>query len=307
MKKGLLITGITVLLAGVAAASLQLYANHLVRKHVEEYAGTLEPNLSLEADKCRYNLLRRSAHIEGIVLRSNMAPTEEFDTISVDEVIIYSYDTENPTPHYAHMEMRGMAIPVSLTEEVLAEAEQIGFARRELTDLKIDAQSIYRFDPATKQFVGHKNDLQLRGLAGIKSRFHLANIDLAFFGQQDPRQMNPFVMIAALGNIQLVSMELDLEIGDLTSRVFEGMARRNSIPVEDLKEQFSDLVSASLQNSPEVSAEMTEIIQDFIKDPGDMRFTFSPERPVSVMEVFELSQQGGELLAETLNLKVEKL
>jgi hypothetical protein len=197
-----------------------------------------------------------------------------------------------------------MHLPLPLTEQMLLEVEQVGFSREELTNLKIDAQQVYRFDPETRQLIVHQNDLQFRGLAGFKSKFHLSNIELSFFQLQDPQKMNPFTLIADLGNIQMISMELFLEVGALTNRVYEGLSKKNSIPVSDLKKQVAALAGSVLQENPKITDEVAKKILDFLKTPGDVRVTLDPEKPVSVLEVLALSKNI-DLLMETLNVGIE--
>jgi len=306
MKKSLIVFGVVAFVACSAAVSAQVYANHVIRKQVEEYSGNLPAGFELNAEKIRYSLIGRRAHISGISIENQTFSPSAFDRIKIDEVVVYRYDIENSMPHFAHLDINGIAVPDALVREMLPKVELIGLSRAEIEDLKVDAQSQYRFDPAGKEFISDRNDMQIRGLAGFKLKFHLVNIDLAIFQQQAATEMNPFMLIAAIGNIRMVSADMLLEVGALTNKVFEGLAKNSSISVEDLKEKISSKVSAAMKDNPGISGEMGGNILDFIKEPGDMKVTLSPEKPVSVLEVLSMSERG-DLLAQALNIRIEKL
>lgn len=306
MKKSVLIGLAVALIICLAAISAQVYANHVIRKQVEEYIADLPPDVLLEIEKARYSLIGKRARISGISFQSSALSQEGLDTIRIDDVLIYRYDTENTPPHFAHMEFNGITIPGAFTDGALLEMERMGLSGDGTKDLKIDAQSRYRFDPDRREFVASRNDVQIRGLAGAQLKFHLDDIDPALFQQQADSEINPFMLIAAIGKVRLVSADIFLEVGTLTDRIFQGLAEKRSIPVENLKEQLASIVSAEIEAAPGVSEETGRTILDFIREPGDVRITLAPEKPLSVMEALNLSEQQ-DLLIKALNIRIRKL
>jgi hypothetical protein len=306
MKRTILIAGAAVLAACLAAYSAQVYANHVIRKQVEEYSASLLPDVEMTVEKCRYSLIGRSAHFYGVSIVDKALVEEGFDRINMDEVVVYRYDTENMTPNFADLIIKGIAIPDSFAREIRSGLEQIGLSAGETSDLKIDFQSRYHFDPVGKELKADRNDMQIRGLAGFKLKFHLVNIDPALFRQQPGAEVSPFILIAAIGNIRLVSADMFLEIGELADKVFDGLARKNSISVAQLKEKTISRIEAGIRENPGISAAMGERVLDFIREPGDMKITLSPGKPVSVLEVLSMSEHG-DLLARELNVRIEKL
>ena len=305
MRKSVLIGLAVVLIICLAAISAQVYANHVIRKQIEKYIADLPPDVSLDVEKARYSLIERRARISGVSFRSSALSGEGLDVIRIDEVVIHRYDTKNTPPHFAHMEFNSITIPGAFSDGVLLEMERMGLSGDGTKDLKIDAQSSYRFDPDQREFVADRNNLQIRGLAGAQLGFHLDNIDPALFQQQADSGMNPFLLIASIGKVRLVRAEVFLEIGTLADRIFQGLAEKRSLPVEDLKKQLVSIISAEIKDAPGISEETGKTILDFIREPGDMRITFTPEKPVSVMEALGMSKQQ-ELLIETLNIRIQK-
>jgi hypothetical protein len=308
MKRAVIISVIVAALGVGGFAAVQLYANNLVRNSLDQYVEEMGPAASMNYGRVHYDLFRRQAIIRDIRINSSEAAGGGTDTLNIGELAVMEYDHENRIPHRFHARASGMTIPLDFEEQALADLEAMGFARQDVEQLHMTSEILYGYAGENGELTLEKYTLDIRGWMAFSAAATLVGVDLeklAALAGEDPEKANPLALLAVLGNIQLVSASLDMEVATLAERLIEGVAWKEGVEAELFREETALAAERKMAQDPGMPPELASFITEFIRRPGNVRMGISPGEPVSAIELFTLSESG-EAIMERLGVDLVK-
>ena len=275
----LLVLGVIIVLAAIAAVGLKFWAASKAEDEVAKVAETMRAQgfMDMAYDDVGFSLMGMNVVIDNVRLN---APTG--GTYNVDRIVVRDFDLLNDVPEHMTLEFKDLSVPV---DERNFGPEWESFRDMGYETLTGDMVIDYRVDRAN-------NRIQLKEFSFDVA--DMGRLTLSFtLGQINPDNVLAYMMDPSA--ITVESVELAYTDASLVQRSLEQAARDQSVSPDELRAQ-------ALASMDEVAAEartvgsargmaVMQALQEFIKNPQRIRLTARPAQPVSVGSLMAAGNQ----------------
>lgn len=216
-------------------------------------------------------------------------------TITVEKAFLTNFDRENEIPAHATLKLIGVKTSGD-NAELNERLKELGYEKLPLADVT----GSYTCNHQKRTLDVKELGVKMEGIGSYVLKAQLDNLVL------DKENVNSGALL--LGSMAITVKQASCTFIDdgLMARLFDAEAKRQGIPLEDLKKQLNDTAAqnmAMLGDSPQVK-EITAAVQTFIKNPQRITILIRPKQPVSVGQLIQLGNNPAELLS-TLGIQVK--
>ena len=285
MKK--IIPGLLIAAAITAggAYGAQMYANKEVAKEVAESIAKVSEVMTVTYGKARADIFKKTAYIEDVTI----TPLEEgAEPSHIDTIEVIDVDMEHDFPTFMRMNFKGMDFDIDTLGERAEVMRSMGYEK-----LKSDVEIDYRYDVEAKElFVNNiTNRTPTFGTVGVK--LHLSNIDLT---------AGFMSLLMTFPTINIHSAELSYVDDSFLPRLMKVLASNTGASDDEMKQQLLATFDAEIEAATDdVAREAFTATRNFFEDPKRITLSVSPEKPVQLME---LQQVTKEEIPKLLNVRV---
>jgi hypothetical protein len=293
------LVGVLLVLGVVAYLGLKLYIENDARKRIHLWANQSAKFAGLSYQSLEVGLFTRTIQVGQVSLQIK----DTDSPISIDRLILYSFDIENEIPSFMHVQMKGIHIGQgnSFMKGVLPLLAQIGYA-----EINADVTYAYRYDPVKKDLEIQNILIRVADAGQLQMTAQVNSLDLALV-KSVPN--NPLMLISLVPAVAISGISLNFEDDSLTRRLIQLGARQS----DQTEEQFVSGISLQLnqeiqkQKQP-AGIERLQAIENFIKNPGVIEMVVSPRQPIPLMRfvMMENAEQLIDLLNITINYQAIK-
>jgi hypothetical protein len=293
------LVGVLLVLGVVAYLGLKLYIENDARKRIHLWANQSAKFAGLSYQSLEVGLFTRTIQVGQVSLQIK----DTDSPISIDRLILYSFDIENEIPSFMHVQMKGIHIGQgnSFTKGVSPLLAQIGYA-----EINADVTYAYRYDPVKKDLEIQNILIRVADAGQLQMTAQVNSLDLALV-KSVPN--NPLMLISLVPAVAISGISLNFEDDSLTRRLIQLGARQS----DQTEEQFVSGISLQLnheiqkQKQP-AGTERLQAIENFIKNPGVIEMVVSPRQPIPLMRfvMMENAEQLIDLLNITINYQAIK-
>jgi|GEM_PF-2514433 len=198
--------------------------------------------------------------------------------VAVDRLILHTFDIKNEMPSFMHVEIQGIHISRdnSLMKGISPVLTQLGYA-----DISADVEYAYIYEPLKKDLEIQQLRVSISDMGKVEISARINNLDLATLKAVPD---NPLSLIALIPAVAISGIILDYQDNSFVPRLLELGARQSG----QRSEQFISVITGQLnseiqrQNQPAVK-DMLLTFQKFLVNPGHIKVTVSPVRPVPLL------------------------
>lgn len=285
---------VPLILAVVIYLGLKIYVEKEAEAHIRQWAeqtGMLE---EFSYDRLDVGLVDRTAQVSRVSFRIRNTNS----LITVDRLILHTFDINHEIPSFMHVEMKGIHIgrSHSFLKGATALLNQLGYG-----DITADLEYAYRLDPIKKNLEIEKIDILISDAGRLQLTVRLNNLDPAVV---QSAANNPFMLISVVSAVAISGMTAHYEDHTLTGRLLHWGARQSGQSEDQFLEGIVYQLNQELQKQQQsVAKERLKAMMQFIQKPGIIELAISPSEPIPMMRL--VMTEGIEQWIDLLNISVK--
>jgi hypothetical protein len=275
---------IAVLLAG--HAGIKSLANRIAKEKLNEAIKAIAFYADLSYEKVSVDLFGFNAHIKNIII----TPVDSLDTITIEELIIYTMDGNNEIPQFMHIILQG--IHTESEGNIESYLRRLGYDEKIKMDMELD----YRYHELEREL--HLNHLSYgsNSIGTINLNYHISNFDLDFERLLTASPPFPDILIHRA--------ELSFQDTSLVSHFLQKKAAEEKKEIAEVVQEITDAIDGLIADTDgALKKESLEALKNFVKIPEQIFIFIDPKEPISLDRVLNIKNLDEAL--SLLNAKVK--
>jgi hypothetical protein len=288
-----IMAGALLVLSASAYLGLKYYIEKDARIRIQAWANQTAGISSLSYQSLEVGLFSKTVQVSQVSLQIK----DKDSPVSIDKLILYSFDIKNEIPSFMHVGIQGIHISRSnsLMQGVAPILAQLGYS-----DIDADLEYAYRYDPVNKDLEIQQVRIRVSDMGQIEVTARLKNLDLAVV-KSVPN--NPLTLIAMLPAVAISGIALNYQDDSMTRRLVQLGARQSGQSEDQFVSGIINQLSLEIQNQKVPSArDRLQAVQNFLKNPGVIDVAISPLQPVPLMRF--VMMKNTEQLVDLLNISI---
>ncbi len=269
----------------------KIYINKKVSEKIDKKIEEIKPYADVSYRSVDYSLLRNQLTISGIkvLYAGSRYP------VTINRVVISDFDREHDFPLFALVKVKGITFYVnSLPEEDRLILKALGYGDR----MSADFSSSYRYDMEKRKLTISDLTYHLKDIGTLSLKFNFGNV------RPVREEEVLYFLLDGWGEISIYNGEISYSDEGLFNRVITLIAAERHISQDQVKAALIKQIKNELNGDP-VSEMLAKAFVDFILDPGTLKITVNPEKPVTIAEI--IAEDSVDNILQRLNLKVENV
>jgi hypothetical protein len=292
-KRIAILAGILLVLSASAYLGLKYYIENEARSSIQHWANQTAGISGLSYQSLEVGLFSKTVQISQVSLQIK----DTDSPVSIDELILYAFDSKNETPSFMHVGIQGIHISRSnsFMKGVAPVLAQLGYS-----DIEADVEYAYRYDPIKKDLEIQKILIRVSDMGKLEVTVRLNNLDLAVV-KSIPN--NPITLIAMFPAVAISGITMNYQDNSLTRRFVQLGARQTGQGEDQFVSGIINQLSLAIQKQKQPAArDGLQTVQNFIKNPGVIEVAISPPQPVPLMRF--VMMENTEQLVDLLNISI---
>ena len=266
--------GILLVLCVGTYLGLKFYIENDARGRIQDWANQTGRISKISFQSLEVGLFSKTIQVSQVSVQIKDANSP----VTIDRLVLYSFDTKNEIPSFMHVEIQGIHIPRdnSLMKGISPVLAQLGYA-----DIAADVEYAYFYEPIKKDLEIRKLRFSIPDMGIVEVSAKINNLDLAALKAVPD---NPLSLIALVPAVAISGIMLDYEDNSLVKRLIELGARQSGQRSEQLISTLTQQLNTEIQNQNQpATRDMLLAFQNFLLNPGRIKVAVSPALPVPLL------------------------
>ncbi len=252
-------------------AGAQLYVSHRATQEVDKAISSVSEFVDIDYKKVNSSLLGGGTHVKGVTISPVKSGGE---TYSVDEVVVYDYDSAGDIPTSLKMAVNGLAVDVADLGKNAAPLKEFGYGET----LSVNFATEYEYEVEEKEIRLKTFEVGADEVGDLDLSVYVSNVSL------DPAAIAS--MPFSLFGMVLHEAEINYKDDSLVTRMFDTAAAANGASVDEFKREAiaslkEDLASGEQGLTEDIVKEMTA----FINNPEVFSVSINPNEPIPLSTI----------------------
>lgn len=280
-------TGLGVLAGGAIALVFggQAVVSHVAAKEIDQAIEEVSPFVNVEYKNVTTSFLKKGTQVNDVVI----TPVDSGESINVDKIIVYGFDTKDDIPTELNMAIKGMSLPTANLGENAAMFSELGYDK----DISVDFATDYAYEEGNQTLRLKQFKVGADDVGAVEMSVHLANVSL------DPAAIAS--MPISLFGAEFHGATLSYNDDSLMTRILDTTAAAEGVSVKDVQKEMAEGLFSDPEVSEALTPEQRKEIEKFINNPKAFTISMSPSEPVAFSS---LMTTGGDssAIAQLLNV-----
>jgi hypothetical protein len=289
-----IMAGAMLILGACGYLGLKLYIERDARSRLQQWVNQTGRISDLSYHSLEVGLFSKTVQISRVSLKIK----DTDSPVTIDRLVLHSFDIDHETPFAMHVEMQGIHISLNnpFMKGVGPVLAQLGYAELEAT-----MEYAYRYDPIKKDLDVQTVRVFVSDMGQLEVTARLNNIDLTSV-KSVPN--NPFALITLVPSIAISGITLNYQDHSMTRRLVQFGARQSGQSQEEFVSGFLHHISLAIQKQKQpASRDKLLAVQNFLADPGIIEVVISPLQPVPFMRF--VMMENLDQLFDLLNITIK--
>jgi hypothetical protein len=288
-----IMAGFLLILGAGGYLGLKLYIEKDARGRIQQWANQAAGITCLSYQSLDVGIFSKTIRVGQVSLQIK----DTDSPVSIDKLVLYSFDSNNEIPSFMHVGIQGIHISRSnsFMAEVAPVLAQLGYA-----DIEADVEYAYRYDPIKKDLEIQRICIHVSGMGQMEVSARLNNLDLAVV-KSVPN--NPLTLIALVPAVAISGITLNYTDHSIVRRLIQMGARQSGQNEDQFISGIITQLSQEIQKQKLPAArDRLLAVQNFIKNPGVIEVAISPLQPVPLMRF--IMMDNAEQIVDLLNISI---